>query len=347
MATKGTWKDPAKILPDEITKKRMEEILNHYPVLEQQGYEHSKEQLYWMLQWQFNNDTVNMLLSSGASSQDMDFLRLIIFLMGSSYVRDNYMNKDFCYEEVITKVRKDLAAGDAGELLQKLKNLEEQRAKLEASYEMDMKFLRQKFDSDKNLFEKDLTHAMEMNRIKEDFHMKEKGKLMEELTELRKEKEEYSARLKYLEAENSRIREIHHDQEKNMKTGFPMEIPKTRKGFWFSKLRRRQKDKKEKDLIYVRAVKDNGYSIDQLQFLKFATESGITLSELETLANPKIPLARMKLLCKLFFSRHGIEQPFPEEENEDESENASDSDHKITSFSEENEKDEREDVNEE
>ena len=160
MATKGTWKDPAKILPDEITKKRMEEILNHYPVLEQQGYEHSKEQLYWMLQWQFNNDTVNMLLSSGASSQDMDFLRLIIFLMGSSYVRDNYMNKDFCYEEVITKVRKDLAAGDAGELLQKLKNLEEQRAKLEASYEMDMKFLRQKFDSDKNLFDKDLTHAM-------------------------------------------------------------------------------------------------------------------------------------------------------------------------------------------
>ena len=43
VATKGTWKDPAKILPDEITKKRMEEILNHYPVLEQQGYEHSKE----------------------------------------------------------------------------------------------------------------------------------------------------------------------------------------------------------------------------------------------------------------------------------------------------------------
>ena len=170
---------------------------------------------------------------------------------------------------------------------------------------------------------------------------------MEELAELRKEKEEYSVRLKYLEAENSRIREIHHDQEKNMKTGFPMEIPKTRKGFSFSELRRRQKDKKEKDLIYVRAVKDNGYSIDQLQFLKFATESGITLSELETLANPKIPLARMKLLCKLFFSRHGIEQPFPEEENEDESENASDSDHKITSFSEENEKDEREDVNEE
>lgn len=302
--TKGSWKSQGRTTTEEKYHARYQKLLAQYPVLNTEGYEHTKEQLYWMIRWHFSDETIKYLLSTGAPSQDIDFFRLLILLVDADYVKKHYIGHEFFYEDALKQLKAHMS-GDQ-DMKNELNVLASERKRLEEKFQSQMDFMNQKFSSDKNLYEAELKHKEELYTLELKYMENEKQRLEED-------NKSYIEQIESQKKELAGLKEMCQKAKTDIKhTG------SLRTGIFHDLgglLRRRRKRGKEQAL--VDAIKDTRFTIPQLKFLTFACGTLISTRDFLQLVNPEIPLQQMQILCELFFKKNNIQIPFPEFEDSD------------------------------
>ncbi len=81
------------------------------------------------------------------------------------------------------------------------------------------------------------------------------------------------------------------------------------------KLFKRGNRDRVKEKLLIAAIKTEGFTVQQLELLEFAARAGVSAKEFMQMAQPTLSLIQMHMLCKIFFTRHGIQLPIPQIED--------------------------------
>lgn len=251
--------------------------------------------------WRFSLETMTTIMevleNDNLSTQDLDFIRMVILFKGMDYAKENLFGKDFKYEQII----EDIDHGSHG----MADGADQEKKSAEVEHLMVIiKDMEQECEHNRDMIarltEENQTYLDLVQKQKQQLEDQEK-KLENQLADLQekdnltKENENLLAKLR--EVESAVQEEIYEGQEF-------VEEPRT----LFSRFLR--PGKKYNDRLVVQAIKA-GLSKDKVQLLTFALQNHITEKEFQEMSQPDLSYEQMEMLCKVYFKRHGINKDIP------------------------------------
>lgn len=310
LITKGRWRKEYKTLSKEELELRLLEFMEKYPELKDNCYKHKREQIYLLLSWGYGKKEIDYLMDSPISSQDIDFLRLLMFLLDFDFVQEQVIGKSFYYEDIIELTIETLLRKNYN-VLQEIDQLKREKEEAQREFQLRMGFLQEKLEAEKHILDLNHSHKNEMHEktmeiMQNNFaHEKEKWGMIKEslekentiLKEKCREFEEQERMSKQEEIQEAILKEVRQDQIELSQA--ENEVPSK----WFNlplfKKRNRKKKDRKKDLI-IQIMRNSSFQTEQLEILNQAFEIGLSTKYIKKMALPEIPADNMRLLFQFF-----------------------------------------------
>lgn len=316
--TKILWETDVPDLEDRCKK-----AMTKYPYLQDEKYSHKREQLYLMLQYGMSEGFITNFFQKdqNISSRDLDFVRMAAMLFGEEFVK-----KQFYKHQYTLKQAKELLEEQVVERrcsgLPKLEEMLQEQNRMKARFELQCDFLEKERAQAKLHYEELLEKEIQLGEERADKERlraesksseleqklrtteKEKGALMEELNDARRQHEEES---NVWDAEKKRLLEKCSELKRQLEienVGQDAE-----KESFFGQFRNRKeqqrirREKEEWNQFILNVISNPDFSKDQLDFILQAVQTDLTLPELRQLCNPKLRLQSMELLKQFYLKQ--------------------------------------------
>lgn len=295
---------------EKFHQEKFDQLLEQYPILNNDDYCHKKEQLYLMVTWNLSDEMIYFLLNNPILSQDMDFFRYMLILTKSiDFVKDTFYEKEFLYEDGIDLLVNHLVKTKypITTEIEKLKSELEYRKK---EYDCQMNFLKEQFLADKKYLERE---KEQLNQ----FFFKEKELQARECENMRlsyeRDIEKLQDKIKLLENNLSNLSVTSTEQ--------PTLSPKTKdyyktNGFErvFNGINKKNKLATKKEKFILSVLQNPDLSVEQLKIITKAFYSGVPLSDIKVLTNPRLKLDNLNMLLELLLSKNGVVLPAIQDE---------------------------------
>lgn len=316
--TKILWE---KDVPD--LEERYKEAIAKYPYLQDEKYNHKREQLYLMLQYGMSENFIASFFQKdqNISSRDLDFVRMTAMLLGEDFVKKQFYKKQYALKHA-----KDLLADRVIELrcsgLPKLEDMLQEQKWMKERFELQCEFLEKERAQAKQHYEELLAKELQLGEERADKERlkaetksselekmlrnteKEKGALMEELSDARRQHEEEST---VWDAEKKRLLEKCNELKRQLEAENTGQEAEKESFFWQFRNRkeqqRKRREKEEWNQFILNVISNPDFSKDQLDFILQAVQSELTLTELRQLCNPKLRLQSMELLEQFYLKQ--------------------------------------------
>lgn len=103
--TRGRPKTQVATSEKEYQKElqsRFDYFLEMYPEVNNEKKTNLRSQLFLMVKWWLDEETVKILMEHCVQLQDMDFFRFLLLLVNDiDFIKNTFMGKDFYYEEAL------------------------------------------------------------------------------------------------------------------------------------------------------------------------------------------------------------------------------------------------------
>lgn len=304
-------------------EEKFKAAVEKYPYLQDEKYSHKREQLYLMLQYGMSERFISNFFQkdSNISSRDLDFVRMATILFGETFVNKKFYKKEYALDQA-----KEVLAEQVVELrcsaLPKLEDMLQEQKQMKARFELQCDFLEKERAQAKLHYEELLEKEIQLGEERADKERlraeaksseleqklrtteKEKGALMEELNDARRQHEEES---NVWDAEKKRLLEKCSELKRQLEienVGQDAE-----KESFFGQFRNRKeqqrirREKEEWNQFILNVITNPDFSKDQLDFILQAVQSELTLPELRQLCNPKLRLQSMELLKQFYLKQ--------------------------------------------
>lgn len=304
-------------------EEKFKAAVEKYPYLQDEKYSHKREQLYLMLQYGMSERFISNFFQkdSNISSRDLDFVRMATILFGETFVNKKFYKKEYALDQA-----KEVLAEQVVELrcsaLPKLEDMLQEQKQMKARFELQCDFLEKERAQAKLHYEELLEKEIQLGEERADKERlraeaksseleqklrtteKEKGALMEELNDARRQHEEES---NVWDAEKKRLLEKCSELKRQLEienVGQDAE-----KESFFGQFRNRKeqqrirREKEEWNQFILNVISNPDFSKDQLDFILQAVQSELTLPELRQLCNPKLRLQSMELLKQFYLKQ--------------------------------------------
>lgn len=304
-------------------EEKFKATVEKYPYLQEERYSHKREQLYLMLQYGMSERFIANFFQKdpNISSRDLDFVRMAAMLFGETFVNKKFYKKEYALDQA-----KEVLAEQVVELrcsgLPKLEDMLQEQKQMIARFELQCDFLEKERAQAKLHYEELLEKEIQLGEERADKERlraesksseleqklrtteKEKGALMEELTDARRQHEEES---NVWDAEKKRLLEKCSELKRQLETENVGQDAEKESFFGQFRNRKEQqrirREKEEWNQFILNVISNPDFSKDQLDFILQAIQSELTLPELRQLCNPKLRLQSMELLKQFYLKQ--------------------------------------------
>lgn len=304
-------------------EERCKEAMTKYPYLQEEKYSHKREQLYLMLQYGMSEGFITSFFQKdqNISSRDLDFVRMTAMLFGEDFAKKQFYKHQYTLNQAKELMEEQVVERRCSGL-PKLEDMLQEQKWMKERFDLQCEFLEKERAQAKQHYEEMLekevqlgTERAEKERLKAEtksseleqkLHSseKEKGALMEELTDVRRQHEDAS---NIWDAEKKRLLEKCSELKRQLEeenNGQDVE-----KESFFGQFRnrkeqqRKRREKEEWNQLILNVISNPDFSPDQLDFILQAVQSELTLPELRQLCNPKLRLQSMELLEQFYLKQ--------------------------------------------
>lgn len=275
MKTKGKMKKELRLTEEQLSAAVKKVSDNH----EIYKTSHFQEQLYLMGKWGFSTEMIKNFMGLDLSLQDVDFFRtLLLITKDFDYIKSNFIETEFLYEDAIAKA--------VGDLLEKqypvseVEGLQREKERLKTEFELHKSFLEKEFELTQQLADERHNHEKEIITIEGGSEQKI----------LKTENEYLKKRIEELNVA------MNISQPKKRRFGFGKHFP-------FCTAARKEETKED---FIVSVLHNLEFQPDQYAIILAAVENGLPLEDIRKIAQPSMPPNNMQLLCQMFYKQRGI-----------------------------------------
>ena len=240
---------------------------------------HFQEQVYLMGKWGFDTALITKFMKQELALQDVDFFRMLFLITKDfDYIKSNFLEKEFAYDDAIEKVMEYLL--EKKYPTSEVEELKGEKDKLKAEFELHKAFLEKEFEFTRQMADQQHMHEKEIIALEgnsaievlktENIHLK---KQLEEL----KDSKEVIVKKKWFNLKkffSHRPKLISEDE--------------TKEGFIVS-------------LLHNLEFKPEQYAV-----ILAAVENGLPLEDIKQIAKVALPADNMQLLCRMFYKKRKI-----------------------------------------